>query len=453
MDDEQDLDGTYTHSLTLRGDGAVNCLQFWKNGTMLVSGSDDQLIRSWDLTTAQCVQRAPVPGGGQVTVLDVVENPPTAVPLIAVLFSGTGYGYVSVIPMTKAMPEFNFQKAHTIELFHEPVESQAIDSVNSRYAAASHSGTIKVFTIDDYNSLTPLWQLDIGNLPISTRFYGTKRNLIVHALYTSEILCFDVSNGQKLGAATLRGKIGSATFSPDEGVMAIHNLTSDEVDVYIPATAHMPKYRLNIEAEEGVPKKFTFAEEKGRTLICGSDDGVIYVFDVATGALLHTLEHSQDSSTVHCVATYSTHQSHFIASGETSVRRACIHIWIKPTDVHRLEIQQRRRDEAAAEALKAKRLEEERLAKQKEAEEADMKARVAELEQARCIELEKLRAELESSLYSADNNYFQVSLALIVVSAGFDKPQVALCCGIVSPNSSKLVFDHSYTSFTCRPVS
>ncbi len=50
------------------------------------------------------------------------------------------------------------------------------------------------------------------------------------------------------------------------------------------------------------------------------------------------------------------------------------------------------------EALKAKRLEEERLAKQKEAEEADMKARVAELEQARCIELEKLRAELESSV-------------------------------------------------------
>ncbi len=38
MDDEQDLDGTYTHSLTLHGDGAVNCLQFWKNGTMLVSG-------------------------------------------------------------------------------------------------------------------------------------------------------------------------------------------------------------------------------------------------------------------------------------------------------------------------------------------------------------------------------------------------------------------------------
>ncbi len=102
------------------------------------------------------------------------------------------------------LQEFNFQKAHTIELFHEPVESQAIDSVNSRYAAASHSGTIKVFTIDDYSksllavlghlgnvspsdSLMPLWQLDIGNLPINTRFYGTKRNLIVHALYTSEM--------------------------------------------------------------------------------------------------------------------------------------------------------------------------------------------------------------------------------------------------------------------------
>ncbi|KAK0473636.1 WD40-repeat-containing domain protein [Armillaria novae-zelandiae] len=395
--------------------------------------ADDQLIRSWDLTAAQCVQRAPVPDGGQVTVLDVIEDPPTAVPLIAVLFSGTGYGYVSVIPMTKAMPEFNFQKAHTIQLFHEPIESQAIDSVNSRYAAAGHTGTIKVFAIDDYSLMTPLWQLDIGNLPISTHFHGTERNLIVHALYTSEILCFDVSNRQKLGVATLHGKIGSATFSPDEGMMAVHNLTSDEVDVYIPATAHMPKYHLNIEAEEGVPKKFAFTEEKGRTLICGSDDGVIYVFDVATGAFLHTLEHTEDSSTVHCVATYSTHQSHFIASGETSVRCACIHIWIKPTDTRCLEIQQRWRDEAVAEALKVKGLEEERLAQQKEAEEADMKARLAELEQVRCIELEKLRAELENSLCSADNNYFQV--------------------GIILLNSSKLVFDYSYTSFTCCPVS
>lgn len=252
------------------------------------------------------------------------------------------------------LQEFNFQKAHTIELFHEPVESQAIDSVNSRYAAASHSGTIKVFTIDDYSksllavlghlgnvspsdSLMPLWQLDIGNLPINTRFYGTKRNLIVHALYTSEmydwhipshsvneqhlidyVLMFrtDRSLEQPLyvGRCKCRSRIyysfahlsttsGSATFSPDEGVMAIHNLTSDKVHVYIPATAHMPKYRLNIEAEEGVPKKFAFAEEKGRTLICGSDDGVIYVFDVATGALLHTLEHSQGELTLQMYAT------------------------------------------------------------------------------------------------------------------------------------------------------
>lgn len=57
------------------------------------------------------------------------------------------------ISFPDTMQEFNTQKYTTTNVFDSLVECQAVDSANSRFVVASHTGMVKVFSIEDSSTL------------------------------------------------------------------------------------------------------------------------------------------------------------------------------------------------------------------------------------------------------------------------------------------------------------
>ncbi|KAK0220279.1 WD40-repeat-containing domain protein [Armillaria fumosa] len=174
----------------VQADGAVNCLRFWRNGEALISGGDDQVVRYWDLTTGTCVQSIYDRAWGQVTAIDIVEDERPSAPTPTILFIGTGRGIVSIIAMSRIIPEFNAQKKVSVAVFDSPVESQAIDTINNRFAVSSRTGTIRIYAVQNSMSLSPqpLWGLEVNDIPRSILFYGSNNaQLVVHTLYASAV--------------------------------------------------------------------------------------------------------------------------------------------------------------------------------------------------------------------------------------------------------------------------
>ncbi len=78
--------------------------------------------------------------------------------------------------------------------------------------------------------------------------------------------------------------------------MAVHNLNSGRFDIYNPFDTEQPNTSLTV-SEGNNPsghliKYCSFAEEESRALVCGGDEGLVHVFQVATGAHVQTLRHS-----------------------------------------------------------------------------------------------------------------------------------------------------------------
>lgn len=84
---------------------------------------------------------------------------------------------------------------------------------------------------------------------------------------------------------------GSATLSPNRRIMAVLNLTSRNFDVYNSIDMSKPSMSLSVSSNTRLIKQSAFAEEDARVLVCGGDEGLVYVFDVSTGACSQRLEH------------------------------------------------------------------------------------------------------------------------------------------------------------------
>ncbi|KAK0244468.1 WD40-repeat-containing domain protein [Armillaria nabsnona] len=220
----------YQFMQSLDVDDTVNCLIFWHAGDTLISGGDDQTIRCWDLKSGECCQSVRDWQWDQVTVIDLYEDSRPAALNPTVLLVGTGRGLVSVIP--KCMPEFNTQKATMTNVFDSLVECQVVNSANSHFAVASHTGMVKVFSIEDSVTLIPLWEIDVGDIPHNLAFEGNNNvQIIIHTLYNSELLLYNALTGVSLlPPIELNGGVGSAAFSPNRNTMAIHSLESNTFD-------------------------------------------------------------------------------------------------------------------------------------------------------------------------------------------------------------------------------
>lgn len=127
---------------------------------------DDECVRVWDTEDFQCQQILRGSNWGQVTALTWID---IELPVIAQNTSiciGTGRGSVCICPMSKErkvrgyparlqrssdLPQWflwNAAVASSPFLFNDAVEAQAYDQMNLRLAVASHSGKIKLYSVE-----------------------------------------------------------------------------------------------------------------------------------------------------------------------------------------------------------------------------------------------------------------------------------------------------------------
>ncbi|KAJ7791405.1 WD40-repeat-containing domain protein [Mycena olivaceomarginata] len=304
--------------------GAVNALLFFAGGTMLAS--DDQFLRIWDVRSGECHQQLQDPSWGQITNLSLLDDAATPS-----LFVGTARGVISIFSWNTRAQGFEKRTCATYHIFtiDNSVESQAVDSLNSRFLAGSTEGQIKMYSIRDRKTLEHLWTARVASIPRGVFFLGdTNDELVIYTIKGGPVLSIDPTTGDpRPSSLTLPSGTGFVALSPNRRTKAIHNALQDHFEIY--TTNSSSPAHLTVAKSSGNIKGAAFAED-GNTLVCGGDDGFIHIFDVITGLESQGLGHD-DCSTVYALTTCTTEHYHLLASGGSELP-AKIYIWAKPTE-------------------------------------------------------------------------------------------------------------------------
>ncbi|KAJ6601496.1 WD40-repeat-containing domain protein [Mycena sp. CBHHK59/15] len=343
--------------------GALLCLIFFNEGSMLASGGDDLNVRIWDVRTGNLQQVMHDHRWGQITNLSILDDP------------------------EGQSPKFNTQLGTLMDVFrlNQAVQVQALDPVNSLFAVGSFQGEIKMYRIDNRKTLVHIWTVSSVDIPCSILFLGhTNEMLVVHTMVDGEILTYNPRTSELIETVKLRAGVGSVALSPNRRVKAIFNTETWQFDIFEPTESLTP-WPVRISSSTRRLKRAVFAED-GHVLVCGGDDGLLHVSDIVAGTVLPLLLHSR-CSTIYAMATCSTDDYHLIASGGSD-DRAEICIWTKPT-VRKEEADRWRAANQAAHQAEAARIAQEQA-------EADETARALEEERdAHAAEIDRLKNELE----------------------------------------------------------
>ncbi|KAK0445070.1 hypothetical protein EV421DRAFT_1734784 [Armillaria borealis] len=152
------------------------------------------------------------------------------------------------------------------------VEVQVLDRLNGQFAVASHSGCIKVFKImNNKLSKALLWSVAIQDIPRGLAFAGhLNDHLMIFTVYTGEVIHIEAATKQVVQKTRLLGANGSATLSPDQRTLAVHNLNTGQFDLYPqnPLSAS-PTTSLTVSTTAGghLIKQCAFAEEQAHSLL------------------------------------------------------------------------------------------------------------------------------------------------------------------------------------------
>ncbi|KAJ6497229.1 quinon protein alcohol dehydrogenase-like superfamily [Mycena vitilis] len=358
---------------------AVNALVFFEHGTLLAS--DDQVVRIWDIRSGDCLQELKDTSWGQILNLSLLVDT-----IGQLLFVGTARGVVSIFPWEPVSNRFvkPYSTATNVFKLDEAVESQAIDRVNSRFAAGSRAGQIKMYSIRDRRSLDSMWTIEVEQIPRGLFFVGegNEKALTMYTLKPGPVLSFNSATGAyETATGDFRGGVGFVALSPTGREQAIHNISEDKFEIH--KLGSSSPVCLSVSANSGKIKGAVFAEG-GNTLICGGDDGFLHIFDVTRAAESQSLTHA-DCSTIYAVAAHTSEDYHLIASGE-SENPAHIYVWVRPTE-RKVLADRRKQMEHEAEVI--------RVAKEKidRANAAELARIAEEQEQARQAKMADLTAD------------------------------------------------------------
>ncbi|KAJ7028750.1 hypothetical protein C8F04DRAFT_1265706 [Mycena alexandri] len=94
--------------------------------------------------------------------------------------------------------------------------------------------------------------------------------------------------GETASAWSVGAQIGDAAFYWKDGVFCVDDPQSGPALFRLSDQVKSKMYHVDRERTSGRPRKVCFGEQ-GTTVICGSDHGCVYVFDIRSGERLATL--------------------------------------------------------------------------------------------------------------------------------------------------------------------
>ncbi|KAM6490444.1 WD40-repeat-containing domain protein [Amanita muscaria] len=301
--------------------GPINCLSFTRDGSLLASGGDDEAVRIWDIETLVSLQviRDPAGNWGQVTCVNWLSGNSSELEGNTLCF-GTGRGLV-IVEMKEASITRAFRSG-------DGVEAMAFDPSLKRLLVSSHYGTVRMYTFEENDQVVVAWESSIqGEVPRSLLIMENGLDVIVFGLEKGSMVCRDSQTGAEKWVRSLKSGIGNAMYCPKHRYILIDNLV-EGFDIYVlNRPAPIRKFYVPPQRRGLYTRGVAFGEGSN-TMMCGSDHGSVYIYDIKSSTQLQTLMH-EEGRLVQAIGSISITRKHLIASA-VSEGRYDICIWVKP---------------------------------------------------------------------------------------------------------------------------
>ena len=230
---------TGLESFTLKGHtDVVNCVAFSPDGLRIVSGSDDDTVKHWDAVTGDetlTIKASTEYRTGLAPTGHIISEPMKNILSLAFSPDGTRLVSGSYDHVVKLWDMTTGQTTHTLEGHTGPVFSVAFSPDGTRIASASLDGSVKLWDADTGQERLTFkghreYVWNVAFSPDSTRIVSASNTTIKlwNAATGQELLTLD---GQTGHGYRYRG-IRSVAFSPDGMRIVSGNAVSKEVKVW-----------------------------------------------------------------------------------------------------------------------------------------------------------------------------------------------------------------------------
>ncbi|KAF9062087.1 WD40-repeat-containing domain protein [Rhodocollybia butyracea] len=311
---------TYTLDGKLTGHcGPVLCLSATDDGQLLASGGTDG-VKIWNLVTKR---RIPSPEGagsrGATTAILFISRSDD--PDEAIIY-GTQTGKLA------------FEESYTFSLAGaSEITTLAFDAVAGHLGAGNRSGNIYLFSLDvDMNLKIRFSVMLQGVTPKSLAFSnkGDKKEpqLLLFSLYDGTLYTLNTTDGNVENTKVLVNQIGNAAVDVAKNVFCIDD-PGQGIALYRFDGTRLKNFPVKEEKPRPRPRQVNFAEGF-KLIVCGSDHGVVYVFDRRKEEVVDEL-HTGNHNWIQTILTAQTDGQHFIlaAPSHDTDKNTDILVWRK----------------------------------------------------------------------------------------------------------------------------
>ncbi|WNF13484.1 eIF2A-related protein [Microcystis aeruginosa] len=240
--------------------GPVYSVNFSRDGKTLVSGSDDKTIKLWNVETGQEIRTLKGHGG---TVYSVNFSPDGKT-----LVSGSDDKTIKLWNVEKP------QEIRTLKGHKGPVYSVNFSRNGKTLVSGSGDKTIKLWNVEKPQEIRTL--KGHGGPVYSVNFSHDGKTL-VSGSGDKTIKLWNVEKPQEI--RTLKGhnsRVRSVNFSPN-GKTLVSGSWDNTIKLWNESTG---QEILTLKGHEGPVWSVNFSPDEGKTLVSGSDDGTIKLWNV-----------------------------------------------------------------------------------------------------------------------------------------------------------------------------
>ncbi len=279
VDDGERLD-------TLKGQKKrVRSVAFSPDGTMLAAGSDDQSIRLWRVLDGACVQKLPRIGGG-IRHLAFADDCTDA---------GHDTSNDTGLLLTAAIAD------QTVRVWQIPdgTETSRLTLTNANITSVCFSPDSSLVAAAVGDQTVQIWQTHEGNQQhtlvghtqtIKSQAFSPDGTLLATGADDETVRVWRVADGTLLHTLRHTDWVRAVAFSPDGTMLAVG---SQDVWLWDVATG---KLRHTLKRHPDYVQSISFAPD-GTTLASGSWNGTVRLWQVANGERLRTLR-ERDTGTL-----------------------------------------------------------------------------------------------------------------------------------------------------------